>query len=70
MFESSNEVEDRDNQDKQQFWQDHVAAWEQSGIRQSEYCYRQELNIKVFDYWKRNLCRKPAGGLRWAVAAR
>ena len=24
MFDSSNEVENRDTQDKQQFWQDHV----------------------------------------------
>ena len=61
MFDSSKEVESRDNQDKQPFWQDHVAAWEQSGIRQSEYCSRQGLNIKIFGYWKRKLCRKPAG---------
>ena len=63
MFDSSNEVENRDNQDKQRFWQDHVAAWEQSGIRQSEYCSRQGLNIKIFGYWKRKLCRKPAATL-------
>ena len=61
MFDSSKEVEDKDNQDKHQFWQNHVAAWEQSGIRQSEYCSRQGLDIKVFGYWKRKLCRKPAG---------
>ena len=61
MFDSSNEVENKDNQDKQQLWQNHVAAWEQSGIRQSEYCRRQGLNIKLFGYWKRKLCRKPAG---------
>ena len=60
MFDSSKEVEDRDSQDKHQLWQDHVAAWEQSGIRQSEYCSRQGLNIKVFGYWKRKLCRKSA----------
>jgi len=34
------------------FWQNHVTAWEQSGIRQSEYCRRQGLNIKIFGYWK------------------
>jgi len=61
MFDSSVEVENIDNQDKHQFWQNHVAAWEQSGIRQSEYCSRQGLNIKVFGYWKRKLYRKPAG---------
>ena len=69
MFDISNEVEHRDNQDKQQFWQDHVAVWEQSGIRQSEYCHRQGLNIKVFGYWKRKLCRKPAAGLTFVPVA-
>ena len=61
MFDSSKEVEYKDNQDKHQFWQNHVEAWEQSGIRQSEYCSRQGLNIKVFGYWKRKLCCTSAG---------
>ena len=61
MFDSSVEVENIDNQEKHRFWQNHVATWEQSGIRQSEYCSRQGLNIKVFGYWKRKLCRKPSG---------
>jgi len=28
MFDSSNEVENKDNHDKHQFWQNHVAAWD------------------------------------------
>jgi len=55
MFDNSKEVENIDNQEKHQFWQNHVAAWEQSGISQSEYCSRQGLNIKIFGYWKRKL---------------
>jgi len=27
MFDSSKEVENKDNQDKHQFWQNHDAAW-------------------------------------------
>src|SRR4030066_1355614 len=69
MFDSSVEVENIDNQEKHRFWQNHVAAWEQSGIRQSEYCSRQGLNIKVFGYWKRKLCRKPAAGLTFVPVA-
>jgi len=69
MFDSSKEVENRNNQDKHQFWQGHVAVWEQSGIRQSEYCSRQGLNIKLFGYWKRKLCRKPAAGLTFVPVA-
>ena len=45
MFDISNEVEHRDNQDKQQFWQDQVEAWKQSGTSQAEYCRRHDLNI-------------------------
>jgi len=44
--------------DKHQYWKPHVEAWEQSGVRQSEYCSRHGLNIKVFGYWKRKLCRR------------
>lgn len=69
MFNSSNESENGNNQGKQQFWQDHVDVWKQSGIRQSEYCNRQGLNIKVFGYWKRKLCRKPAAGLTFVPVA-
>ena len=32
MFDSSKEVEDKYNEDKHQFWQNHVTAWERSGI--------------------------------------
>ncbi len=63
MFDSSNESENRNNQERQQFWQDHVKEWEQSGTSQADYCRRQDLNIKLFGYWKRKLCKKPAAGL-------
>lgn len=55
MYKNDKEIEECD---KHQYWKAHVEAWEQSGIRQSEYCHRQGLNIKVFGYWKRKLCRK------------
>jgi hypothetical protein len=45
-------------QDKKQYWKAHVGAWEQSGIGQSAYCRREELNIEVFGYWKRKLSRQ------------
>src|SRR3990172_9599561 len=69
MFDSSVEVENIDNQEKHRFWQNHVTAWEQSGIRQSEYCSRQGLNIKVFGYWKRKLCRNKPAGLTFVPVA-
>lgn len=69
MIDGSNESEYGNNQEKQQFWQDHVAAWEQSGITQAEYCRRQGLNTKLFGYWKRKLCKKPAAGLTFVPVA-
>lgn len=58
MIDSSNETENGVTEAKQKFWQDHVKAWKQSGIRQTEYCSHQGLNIKIFGYWKRKLVSK------------
>ncbi|HOY86705.1 IS66 family insertion sequence element accessory protein TnpA [Methylotenera sp. L2L1] len=33
-------------------WFDHIEAWQQSGINQSEYCRRHKLCIKSFSSWK------------------
>ncbi len=60
MYKNGKEIEE---QDKHNFWQNHVGSWEQSGIRQSEYCRRHGLNIKVFGYWKRKLCSKTQAAL-------
>ena len=61
MIDSSNESEDRNNQDKHQFWQSHINAWKQSGISQADFCRRHGLDIKVFGYWKRKLVSKSEG---------
>lgn len=58
MIDSSNESEDRNNQDKHQFWQLHISAWKQSGMSQADFCRRHGLNIKIFGYWKRKLVSK------------
>lgn len=41
--------------DKQEFWRQHVRAWEQSGLSQKAYCEDQALCLSVFGYWKRKL---------------
>ncbi len=61
MIDSSKEVENGNNQDKYQFWQLHINAWKQSGMSQTDFCRRHELNIKIFGYWKRKLCSRPNG---------
>lgn len=55
MSEENKEVQ---YQDKQSFWEPHINGWKESGISQADYCRSQGLNIRVFGYWKRKLCRK------------
>jgi len=42
-------------EEKKQFWQDHIEAWERSGLNQSQYCRRQGLNKDAYFYWKKKL---------------
>ena len=42
-------------EEKKQFWQDHIQAWSRSGLNQSEYCRRQGLNKDAYFYWKKKL---------------
>lgn len=42
-------------EEKKQFWQDHLQACRRSGLNQSEYCRRQRLNKDAYFYWKKKL---------------
>src|SRR3972149_7304956 len=55
--------EDEKYGEKNKFWQLHINAWQQSGISQADFCRRHGLNIKIFGYWKRTLCRRPDDGV-------
>jgi len=37
------------------FWQEHVAAWQASGLTQKRYCQEQDLRYSAFGYWVRKL---------------
>ena len=39
-------------------WQQHMAAWKQSGVKQAAYCRRQDLKPADFSWWKRELVRR------------
>lgn len=41
--------------EKQEFWQAHIEAWQQSNLSQAEYCRRNNLPIKSFGYRKRRI---------------
>ena len=38
---------------KQQFWERHIAQWRGSGLSQVDYCRKNKIGLKAFQYWKR-----------------
>lgn len=44
---------------KSEFWSNHMAAWERSGLTQAAYCRRHALSLPSFGYWRRVLGRRP-----------
>ena len=43
---------------KRKFWQKHIAAWQQSGPSQEEYCCSQKLKKSTLGYWQTRLSRE------------
>ena len=42
---------------KQQFWKEHIEKWNASELSQGEYCRRNKISEKSFQYWKRKTNR-------------
>jgi len=47
-----------EREDKRRYWECLIKGWEQSGLRQTEYCRLNGLKIRNFGYWKRRLSQK------------
>ncbi len=45
---------------RQQFWQEHIEKWNASELSQGEYCRRNKISEKSFQYWKRKAKRNSA----------
>ncbi|USF88401.1 IS66 family insertion sequence element accessory protein TnpA [Candidatus Endoriftia persephone] len=43
--------------DSSLYWQQHVAAWQDSGLTQRAYCAQRWLSYPSFGYWARKLRR-------------
>jgi hypothetical protein len=41
--------------ERAQFWQQHIADWEDSGVSGSAYCKQQSLVYHQFVYWRQKL---------------
>ena len=40
---------------KSQCWQDHITAWQGSGLSQAAYCKQHEIKFHNFAYWRNRL---------------
>ena len=40
---------------KAQLWQDHITAWQGSGLSQTAYCKQREIKFHNFAYWHNRL---------------
>lgn len=55
------------SQERQQFWQQHVNAWQASDLSGAAFCKQHDLNYAQFNYWRKKLqvnneaVEKPAG---------
>ena len=45
---------------KEQFWVPHIKKWQSSEISQTQYCIKNNLTLRMFSYWKKKICKKPA----------
>ena len=45
------------NPEKVNFWREHVAKWQASGLSQAEHCRQNCVSIKSLGYWKRRFER-------------
>ena len=46
------------NREKQQLWKSHIDSWKSSGLKQVEYCRKNDLSRFQFTYWKRKHNKK------------
>jgi len=37
---------------RKQFWEEHIAQWRATALSQGEYCRRNKISLKSFQYWK------------------
>ena len=38
---------------RRRFWENHVAQFRATSLSQAEYCRRNKISLKSFQYWKR-----------------
>lgn len=41
------------SQDRKQFWQQHIDAWQASDLSGAAFCKQRDLNYTQFNYWRK-----------------
>ena len=54
------------SQERQQFWQQHIGAWQATDLSGAAFCKQHDLNYPQFNYWCKKFqvaeaAEKPAG---------
>jgi hypothetical protein len=44
-----------EGQQRRNFWENHLRAWQESGLSQAGYCRKHGLSHRSFVYWKKRL---------------
>ena len=55
MADGSNTPEELDPKEKRQFWENHIQAWQESGMTQAGYCRQKNLKNHRWWYWRKRI---------------
>ena len=49
------------SRERYEFWQQHMAAWQGSGLSGAAFCKQHELSYAQFNYWRKKLLASAPG---------
>lgn len=55
MADMEKSPEEFDPKEKRKFWENHIQAWQQSGLTQVEYCRQNNLKDHRWWYWRKRI---------------
>lgn len=50
---------------REQYWHEQIKGWENSGLKQQEYCRKNGLALATFGYWRRKLKKNEPQAVRF-----
>jgi hypothetical protein len=55
MADVTRSPKELNSKEKRKFWEDHIQAWQQSGLAQVEYCRQNNLKNHRWWYWRKRI---------------